>query len=245
MRPAGVPNRPDPEASPVLSVNVVAKSYASASGARIDVLRHLAFTLAQGETGALIGPSGCGKTTLLRLIAGLDRNFEGTIALPQGARLGMVFQEPRLLAWRSVDDNVRLAAPHASGADRDKLFSALGLSAHKTLYPGELSLGLARRVAIARALAVKPDLLLLDEPFVSLDEALAARLRSELLVLVRQRGVTTLLVTHDIAEAIGLADRIFLLAPRPARIVEEIAVKGSGDPAQLRALIAARLAVAP
>ena len=230
--------------TPVLSVHVATKTYAAASGATMPVLRDLAFTLAQGETAALIGPSGCGKTTLMRLIAGLDRNYEGSISLPAGARLGMVFQEPRLLPWRSVDDNVRLAAPHASSTDRDSLFAALGLAAHRSLYPGELSLGLARRVAIARAFAVKPDLLLLDEPFVSLDEALAARLRSELASLVATRHVTTLLVTHDIAEAITLADRIFLLTPRPAKILEEIVVNRGGDPAQLRLHIAARLAAA-
>ena len=230
--------------TPVLSVHVATKTYAAASGATMPVLRDLAFTLAQGETAALIGPSGCGKTTLMRLIAGLDHAYDGSISLPAGAKLGMVFQEPRLLPWRSVADNVRLAAPHASAAELDGLFAALGLAAHRAHYPGQLSLGLARRVAIARAFAVKPDLLLLDEPFVSLDEALAARLRDELASLVKKRRVTTLLVTHDIAEAITLADRIFLLTPRPAKICEEIVVKRGGDPAHLRAHIAARLAAA-
>ena len=210
----------------------------------MPVLGDLAFTLAQGETGALIGPSGCGKTTLMRLVAGLDQDYVGSIGLPAGARLGMVFQEPRLLPWRSVEDNIRLAAPQASAAERDALFAALGLAAHRALYPGQLSLGLARRVAIARAFAVKPDLLLLDEPFVSLDEALAARLRSELASLVATRRITTLLVTHDIAEAITLADRIFVLTPRPAKILEEMVVKRGCDPAQLRIHIAARLAAA-
>ena len=228
----------------MLSVHVASKTFAAASGAAMPVLRDLAFTLAQGETGALIGPSGCGKTTLMRLIAGLDHAYDGSISLPAGAKLGMVFQEPRLLPWRSVADNVRLAAPHASAAELDGLFAALGLAAHRAHYPGQLSLGLARRVAIARAFAVKPDLLLLDEPFVSLDEVLAARLRDELTSLVKKRRVTTLLVTHDIAEAITLADRIFLLTPRPAKICEEIVVKRGGDPAHLRAHIAARLAAA-
>ena len=219
---------------------IAAKRFASASGARIDVLRDLAFALQAGETAAFVGPSGCGKTTLLRMIAGLERDFSGSIDRPPAGRLAMVFQEPRLLPWRSVEANVRLAAPLASDAALDTLFEALGLSAHRTLYPGELSLGLARRVAIARAFAVEPDLLLLDEPFVSLDEALARKLRGELAALIRKHRVTTLLVTHDIDEAVELSDRIFLLSPRPARIIEEIAV--AAEAPGLRARIAARLA---
>ena len=221
---------------------IIAKQFASASGARIEVLRDIAFALSAGETAAFVGPSGCGKTTLMRMIAGLDRDFSGAVARPPAGKLAMVFQEPRLLPWRSVEANVRLAAPLASDAALDALFDALGLSAHRTLYPGELSLGLARRVAIARAFAVEPALLLLDEPFVSLDEVLARKLRGELAALAEKHRVTTLLVTHDIDEAIELADRIFLLSPRPARIVGEIAV--AAEPPGLRARIAEKLAAA-
>ena len=238
MLHAGDPNRTEP----ALAVRVAAKAHFSAAGTRLDVLRDLAFTLNKGETGALIGPSGCGKTSLMRLIAGIDRKFDGEIRLPAGARLGMVFQEPRLLPWRSVEDNVRLAAPAATDGALDSLFGALGLAAHRALFPGELSLGLARRVAIARAFAVEPDLLLLDEPFVSLDEALANKLRDELASLVAARHVTTLLVTHDIEEALRLANRIFLLSARPAHIVQEIVVNASTDAAGLRRQIAQNLA---
>ena len=180
--------------------------------------------LANGEVAALVGPSGCGKTTLLRIIAGLERDFEGCVRLPAHGTLGMVFQEPRLLPWRTVEQNVRLAAPQATDAALDALFQTLGLAAHRDHYPGELSLGLARRVALARAFAVGPDLLLLDEPFVSLDDALAARLRDELAELVARRPVTTLLVTHDLDEAIGLADRLLLLSASPARVIAEVPV---------------------
>ena len=241
MPRAGAPGPTDN----ALNVRITCKAFASATGQGMHVLRNLAFSLRKGETGALIGPSGCGKTTLMRLIAGIDRQFEGEIRLPPGARLGMVFQEPRLLPWRSVEDNVRLAAPDARDADLAGLFGALGLAAHRRLFPGELSLGLARRVAIARAFAVEPDLLLLDEPFVSLDEALAARLRTELAGLVVARGVTTLLVTHDIDEALRLANRIFLLSARPACIVEEIRVSAATGAVGLRARIAESLAEAP
>jgi NitT/TauT family transport system ATP-binding protein len=216
MSPAGVRNR--------LDVSIKQKSYRAASGEQHLVLGELAFSLGNGEVAALVGPSGCGKTTLLRIIAGLDSDFEGSVALPAHGMLGMVFQEPRLLPWRTVEQNVRLAAPQATDAALGTLFQALGLTAHRDHYPGELSLGLARRVALARAFAVEPDLLLLDEPFVSLDDALAARLREELAELVNRRPVTTLLVTHNVEEAIGLADRLLLLSISPARILANVPV---------------------
>jgi NitT/TauT family transport system ATP-binding protein len=159
---------------------------------------------------------------MLRIVAGLDTEFEGTIRRPAAGTLGMVFQEPRLLPWRTVEDNVRLVAPNLSDAALAELFAVLELEAHRSHYPGELSLGLARRVALARALAVDPDLLLLDEPLVSLDEALAARLRAQLAALMESRPITTLLVTHNLEEAVRLADRILLLSPRPARIIGEV-----------------------
>src|SRR5229473_3224509 len=208
MSPAGVRDR--------LDVAIKQKFFHSASGGQLQVLGELAFSLAHGEVAALVGPSGCGKTTLLRIIAGLDRDFEGDVKLPAHGTLGMVFQEPRLLPWRTVEQNVRLAAPLARASALDALFETLGLSAHRSHYPGELSLGLARRVALARAFAVEPDLLLLDEPFVSLDDALAARLREKLAELVDRRPVATLLVTHDVEEALGLADRLLLLSASPA-----------------------------
>src|SRR5437660_369324 len=209
--PAGVRDR--------LDVNIKQKSFRAASGGKLQVLGELVFSLGSGEVAALVGPSGCGKTTLLRIVAGLDRDFLGNVALPAHGTLAMVFQEPRLLPWRSVEQNVRLAAPQAGDGELATLFAALGLTAHRNHYPRELSLGLARRVALARAFAINPDLLLLDEPFVSLDHALAVRLRDELAELVTRRPVTTLLVTHDVGEAIGLADRLLLLSAGPARVL--------------------------
>jgi NitT/TauT family transport system ATP-binding protein len=190
----------------------------------LRVIDGLSFSLGKGEVGALVGPSGCGKTTLLRIIAGLDADYEGEVRLPDHGRLGMVFQEPRLLPWRTLEQNVRLAAPQVTDDELTTLFTALGLSAHRQHYPGELSLGLARRVALARAFAVNPNLLLLDEPFVSLDDALATRLRDELAELVTRRPVTTLLVTHNVEEAIALADRLFLLSPSPTRVIAELPI---------------------
>src|SRR6476619_2874187 len=207
MSPAGVRNR--------LDVSIKQKSYRAASGEQHLVLGELAFSLGNGEVAALVGPSGCGKTTLLRIIAGLDSDFEGSVALPAHGMLGMVFQEPRLLPWRTVEQNVRLAAPRATDAALGILFQALGLTAHRDHFPGELSFGLARRVALARAFAVEPDLLLLDEPFGSLDSTLAAQLGQALVELVM----------HDIDEAIGLADRLFLLSASPCRVIGDMPIE--------------------
>ena len=220
------------------------------SGERAEVLRDVTFGLDRGLIGVLVGPSGCGKTTMLRIIAGLDSDYQGTVVRPAAGRLGVVFQEPRLLPWRTVEDNVRLVAPGADPAKLATLFDVLELTHHRSHYPGELSLGLARRVALARALAVSPDILLLDEPFVSLDEALAARLRDELVTLVDNRTLTTLIVTHNMDEAVRLADRVFLLSARPARIVVEVAIpipraaRTAGDIASIKAELARQLGAA-
>jgi sulfonate transport system ATP-binding protein len=203
-----------------LEVSISRKTLQTASGQTRDILRDVAFTLRQGEVCALLGPSGCGKTTLLRIVARLDTAFEGRLVLPPRNKTGMVFQEPRLLPWRSVAQNLRLVGT-SSESELAEIVAALHLSKHLDYFPGELSLGLARRVAIARAFAVKPDLLLLDEPFVSLDAALAARLREELLTLVLKRKATTLIVTHDVGEAIAIADRIIVLSPAPGRLIAD------------------------
>jgi ABC-type nitrate/sulfonate/bicarbonate transport system ATPase subunit len=242
MSPAGVPRRPE---SSRLEVCIKQKFFRAASGDNLHVLGELNFTLANGEVAALVGPSGCGKTTLLRIIAGLDRDYQGTVRLPAHCRLGMVFQEPRLLPWRTVEANVRLAAPEATDATLEALFQTLGLAAHRGHYPGELSLGLARRVALARAFAVDPDLLVLDEPFVSLDAALAERLRFELVELVTRRPVTTLLVTHDVDEAIGLADRLLVMSGSPARIVAEVPIARPRGAHTVEEIAAIRNQIAP
>jgi ABC-type nitrate/sulfonate/bicarbonate transport system ATPase subunit len=207
-------------------VSIARKAYVAASGERLDVIHQVSFTLRHGEMAAFVGPSGCGKTTMLRIIAGLDADYAGKVVRPPGT-LGMVFQEPRLLPWRTVDENVRLVAPGVDEAKLTALFAALELTAHRAHFPGELSLGLARRVALARAFAVEPKLLILDEPFASLDAALATRMREELAWLVDRRPVTVLLVTHDVGEAVRLADRLIVLSARPARIIADIPIAGA------------------
>jgi NitT/TauT family transport system ATP-binding protein len=168
----------------------------------------------------LMGPSGCGKTTLLRIIAGLDDRYTGTTGIAPDMRVGLMFQDPRLLPWRTVKQNIELvAAPGFTEEDLDRLAHAVGIADMLPRYPQELSLGLARRVALARAFSTKPDLLLLDEPFVSLDERTADRLRRLLLDVWSARPTTAILVTHNAREAILLADQLVLLAPRPTHVV--------------------------
>ena len=209
----------------LLDVDIASKEFAGADGRETQVISDLRLALARGEAGALVGPSGCGKTTLLRIIAGLDADFSGRVSLPQGSRLGMAFQEPRLLPWRSVFDNLKIAAPQASAAEIDALLKDFDLAAHRDEFPGRLSLGLARRASLARALAIRPTLLLLDEPLVSLDAALALELRERIARLIDETHVTTLIVTHDLNEAIALADRIFILAPRPTQVAATLQIE--------------------
>lgn len=214
-----------------LELRIDSKTYLSADGKPIEVIRGLALRLEAGSFGAIMGPSGCGKTTLLRIVAGLDSDFVGKRCVPQSQRLGMVFQDPRLLPWRTVEENIRLVLPAAEAViDLAPLVDTLGLGSHLAHYPGELSLGLARRVAIARAFAVRPTLLLLDEPFVSLDETTAARLREELAALTQRERITTLCVTHDLEEAVELADHLFVLSSRPAAVVFERQLASRGWP---------------
>jgi len=212
-----------------LEVEIVEKQFPAPSGGRRTVLRDVAFEMRAGELVVVLGPSGCGKTTLLNIVAGLDRDFTGSVRLagkpPDTARIGYVFQSPRLLPWRTVFENVALALP--SGRDPavvPSLIAEVGLAEFADAYPARLSLGMARRVSLARAFAVEPELLLMDEPFVSIDEPTAVRLRQQLLALWASRPTAVLFVTHSTREAAELADRIFILSSSPGRLIAEVAV---------------------
>ena len=211
-----------------LEVNIRNKCFRAASGARRHVLGEISFALLPGEVGAVVGPSGCGKTTLLRIIAGLDGDFDGRVRLPAPGKLGVVFQEPRLLPWLSVADNIGFGLSDL-GADirRAKVVRALtrvGLTDKANAWPRELSGGQAQRVAIARALVPQPEVLLLDEPFSALDAFTRRDLQDHLLDLWADTRPTLVLVTHDVDEAVVLADRVFVMRPRPGRLFAEIRI---------------------
>lgn len=184
--------------------------------------------LGSAEFVCLVGPSGCGKTTLLNIISGLDDDFHGEITLGgQHARpkIGYVFQNPRLLPWRTVRENIDLALDEKPSPDVvDALLETMHLSNMQHVYPERLSLGMSRRVAIIRAFAVNPDVLLMDEPFVSLDPPTARQVRALLLELWRQKPHTVLFVTHDLREAIALADKLVFLSAAPMTVISEIRV---------------------
>ncbi|MEM7398839.1 MAG: ATP-binding cassette domain-containing protein [Pseudomonadota bacterium] len=201
-------------------IRIEEKTHTGADGTHLTAIRDLTLDLEPESMTVLMGPSGCGKTTLLRIVAGLDDDFAGGIDMPPHARLGFMFQEPRLLPWRTVRQNIELvAAPGFSEQDLNKLADAVGVAEMLTRYPQELSLGLARRAALARAFSTEPDLLLLDEPFVSLDERTADRLRRLLLEVWSARPTTAVMVTHNPREALQLADRLVVMAPRPTHVL--------------------------
>jgi ABC-type nitrate/sulfonate/bicarbonate transport system ATPase subunit len=190
------------------------------------VLKQLSLAVSPGEIVALIGPSGCGKTTLLNIVAGLDSDFSGRLELAPGTRIAYVFQEPRLLPWRTVDDNLRIVLDGVSDVDGRiaATLAEVGLEEAGNVFASRLSLGMARRVALARAFGIRPDLLLLDEPFVSLDEPTAHRLRLLLLDLLAAHATTAIFVTHNLREAIMVAHRLIFLSASPAHVVTEAGV---------------------
>ncbi|MCG8562917.1 MAG: ABC transporter ATP-binding protein [Hyphomicrobiales bacterium] len=208
-----------------LEIRIGEKAYPGANGRAQTAVRGLELAIERDSFTVLIGPSGCGKTTILRILAGLDTAYEGTVQWSEAPRVGFVFQEPQLLPWRSVRQNISLTAAEAfSDDDLRELAEELGLADVLDRFPGELSLGLARRVSLARAFASLPNVLLLDEPFVSLDEPTAARLRRLLVRVWSSRPTTAVLVTHNLREALELADRLVLLTPGPASVLADIRI---------------------
>jgi sulfonate transport system ATP-binding protein len=211
-----------------LSIDIARKQYPrSRPSAPLAVLEQIALKVAPRSFVAITGPSGCGKTTLLNIVAGLDRDFEGSVNLgPSDQKIAYVFQTPRLLPWRTVRQNIALVLPahDPRQAQVDDLITRVGLSAAAVDYPERLSLGMQRRVALARAFALAPDILLMDEPFVSLDDATASDLRSLLLDLWLRRPTTVLFVTHDKTEAVTLATRVLRLGGSPAKIELDLTV---------------------
>jgi NitT/TauT family transport system ATP-binding protein len=198
---------------------------------REPVLDQISIDIADGELVALIGPSGCGKSTVLNILARLIAPTEGSVRFAEpDMRISYIFQRPRLLPWRNVERNVafsleqtRISGTEARAAIRDAI-RRVSLEGHEHKFPHQLSGGMQQRVAIARGLAVNPRLLLLDEPFGALDALTRTYMQEELLGIVRGAGKTALLVTHDIDEALLLADRILVMSSRPGTIKHELRV---------------------
>ncbi|WP_296715445.1 ATP-binding cassette domain-containing protein [Rhodoblastus sp.] len=214
-----------------LEIEIARKAFRLADRGERIVFDRFSLSVAEGSIVALLGPSGCGKSSLLRIIAGLDSDFSGVVT-NRPRRIGMAFQEPRLLPWRNVADNLRLAAPGLTDEALAALLAAFELEGRGGDYPGQLSLGLARRAALARAFAVEPELMLLDEPFASLDRALHLRLRALLAQRIGAKKITALIATHDLDDALLLADEIIFLEPAPARIRGRLPIpapRGSRD----------------
>jgi sulfonate transport system ATP-binding protein len=214
----------------MLALDRVGKTYPNG----VHALERFSAEIRPGEIVAIIGGSGCGKSTLLRAIAGLDRATTGTVTLDDTAimaphaKIGIIFQEPRLLPWLSVADNIGFGLSDLpTDVRRDKVARSLtrvGLADKAGAWPRELSGGQAQRVAIARALVPQPEVLLLDEPFSALDAFTRRDLQDHLLDLWADTRPTLILVTHDVDEAVVLADRVLVMRPRPGRLFQEIQI---------------------
>ena len=213
----------------------VVKKFTTADGV-LTAVDGISFTVAPGEFLAVIGPSGCGKSTLFNVIGGLTDGYEGAVTVAgetvrgPHASIGMVFQEESTFPWRTVIDNVAFPLEIAGIAKAERLerarhfVSLVGLDGFERRYPAELSGGMRQRVSMARTLASEPKILLMDEPFASLDEQTRLLLGDKVLQIQQELKQTTLLITHNITEAVQLADRILVMTYRPGKIKRMVAI---------------------
>ena len=240
-----------------LIVDIKGKTYPSRTPGQNHVaLEPVNFTISESQFTCLVGPSGCGKTTLLNIVGGLEKDIEGKLTFDDKplheAHLGYMFQNPRLMPWLSVRENVEIVLENEKLEPglAAEILEIMGLGDVMEAYPNRLSGGMQRRVALARAFVIKPSLLLMDEPFISLDRPSAEKLRLLLLEIWNARPTTVLFVTHDLDEALLLADRILFLSPSPGRIVLDFPVplsrpRAGLDPSTLHELRRELLATHP
>ncbi|MFP4662728.1 MAG: ABC transporter ATP-binding protein [Halanaerobiales bacterium] len=215
--------------SNLLSISNLSKNFEPQKGSRLKVLENVSLDLRIGEVTALVGPSGCGKTTLLNIIAGLIAPDRGQIKQEKDLNLAYIFQETRLLPWRTVESNISFVQenylPDNEAAEiRERLLHFSGLYDMKESYPAQLSGGMKQRLEVIRALSIRPDLLLMDEPFKSLDISLKYQLQDILLEEFSKEKFSILLITHDPEDAVLLADRILILSNKPSRVYKEFAI---------------------
>ena len=219
-----------------LKVRGVSAQYHNVETGILAVLANVSFSIMPGQFVCLVGPSGCGKSTLVRIIAGLQPPARGTVLIDDepvkgpARQVAIMFQDANLMPWRSVIDNVALPLEidgqprHERYAAARALLPRLGLTGFEKAYPGELSGGMAQRVALGRVLIQQPALLLLDEPFGALDAMTREQVSADLLRAWEQGGQTILMITHDINEAVWLADRVMVMSQRPGRIISDVLV---------------------
>jgi NitT/TauT family transport system ATP-binding protein len=212
----------------MLDVRIDRKAYVSDSGIERTILSNVRFSVTPGEVVGVLGPSGAGKSTMLRIVLGLDEAFEGEVRR-DFQRVGVVFQEPRLLPWLTVTENIRLVVTgDMKQPDIGALLETVQLGHAGPLRPRQLSLGMARRVALARALAISPELLVLDEPFASLDTRLGADLAEGVARWARTTGAAVIVATHDLAQALERVSRLLILSGTPAKLCADVAVPAGG-----------------
>lgn len=196
----------------MIEIRALSKSY-DINGGRIDVLASLSAEIETRGVTVIVGKSGCGKTTLLRLIAGLEQPTSGSIVLPSGSRVGMVFQEARLMPWLTVERNIAFGVRGKKDPERIRALIALvGLNGFAKAYPAQLSGGMQQRVALARALATDSEIILMDEPFAALDYFTRRQMQTELKRIQRESGRAILMVTHNLDEALTLGDSLVVLS---------------------------------
>jgi NitT/TauT family transport system ATP-binding protein len=215
-----------------MKIKNLSKTFITEKETQVKAIEDMTFDVEDGEFLCLVGPSGCGKTTILRIIADLESPTAGSITwMTKDHSIGFVFQGESLLPWRSVWDNIAFGLELEGRPEKEikeevsRLISMMGLEGFESSYPRELSGGMQKRVAIARAFSIDPDILLMDEPFVSLDAQTRNILQEEVLKIWSETKNTVIFITHNVDEAVYLADRVLILTPRPTKVKYEVPIR--------------------